>query len=335
MISVLILGGSNKTFTPLIDENESVSFLQVSESSDLLSLSYSWINGYFSKDKIYVVCTHSEVGKVKKSCKGINEANIIVEPEKINNSVSIFFASMVVEKIDPEETVLFFPVGIFFPPEFKMGKWLYKVEEITEKDWVVIPTVLLNRNDKDVEYIDSGKVISTVKSLNFFVVNSVNSGKEKIKKKRFFGKQGRFLNIICGKSNSILQLFADSDVISGFFKMFYKYFRSKQLDWESIKEKYQKRDNDVDAYNIILKNRNFLIIFLDTKPIYIDNWGSFLERFSSDKNLNLKVGNISITNCKKTICYNFDKDVISIKDIEEVVICKKNGNTVIKSIYER
>jgi mannose-1-phosphate guanylyltransferase len=331
LITVLILMKPVSNLQPILDSKKSLSLIPVSTENSLLSVSFSWINSYFSKDKIYVVCTSDEEDDVKISCKGINGENIIIEPDRINYSISVFYATLVIGKMYPDEVIFFIPVNFLFKQDAKIGNWLFALDEMAVKDWVIIPSIQLGREDKETSYLDAGKIIENVKGIDFFGIESFIYSKEEIKKKKLFGKYGKYLQIICGKQKSILDSFI-KDNKNLFIKILYDYFKSDDINWETLKKDYENVDPETIEYEYFAKNRNFLTIFLDTKPYYLDNWYSIFDRFSQSKDRNIFSGKVVSKNCSNVICLNFDDDEISIDSINNIVIFKKNGRVAINSI---
>jgi len=331
LITVLILDNKEHSFQPLLKKNEPISFLPVSINFNLLSIFYSWINSYFSKDKIYVVCINGEENEVLESCKGINEENIIIEPKRINYSISLFYATLIISKIYQDEVVFFFPVNFMFPQDFKMGNWLFSSGEIANKDWIVIPSVLIDKDEKVNDFIEAGKSLTNIKGSDFFVVDSVSFAKDEFKKRKIFGKQGKFPGIVCGRQKSILNSFI-KDEKQLFLKNMYNFFKINSINWEQITTEYENLTNDVITYNYFAKNKNFLTIFLDTKPDYLDNWKSYIDRFSSKKDGNVVSGNVTINDIKNVICFNYDEEEINLDSLQNSVVVKKNGFVAIKSL---
>jgi len=334
LITLLILEKNNSNYSTILQRNTSISFLPTSVNNNLISISYSWINSYFSKDKIFVVCTPDEEESIKSSCKGINEENIIIEPKRINYSVSVFYATLVIGKIYPNEVIFFVPVNFLFEQDAKIGNWLFAIDEMAKKEWIIIPSILLNNNNNEKEYVDAGKSVSNLKGFDFFKVESIIKISELDKKKKYFGKNGKLLKIICGKQNLILKSYLENKSANYFFKILYNDFKSDDLSWDKILLEYENIEIDIFDYDYFQSRSNFLTIFLDTKPFYLDNWESFLGRFSNFNN-NVISGNVKEQNCKSVVCLNYDEEEITIDSVENLIINKKNGEVAIKSILNK
>lgn len=187
MVAVLILDEKNDYFYPILND-KSLSFLPIGVNSNLLGFFYSRINSYFSKDKIYVVCEKGEEELVAESCSSINEENIIIEPLRIDYHISVFFASLVIGKILPDSRLFFFPVNFLFSDNFKMGSFIFASSEMVLKDWLIIPSIAMGKNDiVNENIVEGGKPLCNTKGVDFFEIeNFIKIGENSKKKKDFW-----------------------------------------------------------------------------------------------------------------------------------------------------
>lgn len=329
MRAVIILDSPSDKFEPLVSKNKSVSLLPTNLKSNLLSIMFSSVNSYFSKDKIYVVCQKDEYAEVKESLDGVSEENILVEPKRLSFSVSLIFANKIIGKLFPKSAVFYFRANFIFPIEFKMNNWIISVSEMINKGWIVEPSVLLDKGASEKRYFDAGRIVSINKGIEYYEINEIIDGSQ-AKKRKIFGKQGKNIGILCGKTDLIEQNFNDSyksNILSTMFK-------NENSNWEEIVEAYKKIENAADYWGIELNCKNILTIFLDIKPYYLDNWGGYFERFSADSRKNVIFGAVKESLCKRTICYNYDQEDMTVDSVENLVIVKKNGKVAIKYIYQ-
>ncbi len=329
MRAVIILDSPTDKFEPLITKNKSISLLPTNLKSNVLSIMLSSVNSYFSKDKIYVVCQKDEYAEVKETLEGVNEENILVEPKRLSFAVSLFFANRVIGKLFPKSAVFYFRANFIFPVEFKMNNWIISASEMINKGWIVEPSVLLEKGTVEKRFFDAGRIVSINKGVEYYEINALLDGNQ-AKKRKIFGKQGKIIGILCGKTDSFEQKFSDSyksNILSTMFK-------DENANWEKIVEAYKKMEMAAEYTEIELNCKNILTIFLDIKPYYLDNWYGYIERFSGDSRKNVIFGNVKESLCKRTICYNYDQEDLTLDSVENLVIIKKNGKVAIKYIYQ-
>lgn len=332
MVAVLILDKKSDAFKPLLD-NESLSFLPVTVGTNLLGFFYSWINSYFSKDKIYVVCEKDEETVVIGSCSGISDENIIVEPKRISYEISVFYAALVIGKILPESRLFCFPINFLFQENFKMGSVIFAISEMVLKDWIVIPSILISKDEnyKD-SVIEGGKSLCNLKGVDFFEIDNLCISRDNLRKKKIFGKLGKNLNIISGKQKTIIDHFLKYNE-EIFIKKLYNYFKCDNMIWDDIVLEYKNSSETIIDNSFFAANKNFLTIYLDTKVYFMNTWKDFLERFSG-KDANLVSGKVTYNNCNKLVCLNYENDEIGIDSVRNTVILRKNGFTAIRTINQ-
>ena len=329
MRAVIILDSPSDKFEPLAPKNKSISLLPTNLKSNLLSMMFSSVNSYFSKDKIYVVCQKEEYSEVKDSLEGVSEENILVEPKRLSFSISLIFANRIIGKLFPKSTVFYFRANFIFPVEFKMSKWIISVSEMTNKGWIVEPSILLDKGVIEKRCFDAGRIVSINKGVEYYEVNEILD-ENQTKKRKKFGKQSKTIGILCGKTDLFEQYLSasyKSNVLSTMFK-------DENANWEEIVEAYKKLEIAADYSEIGLSVKNILTIFLDIKPYYLDNWNAYFERFSVDNRKNVIFGNVKESLCKRTICYNYDREEMTLDSVENLVIVKKDGKAAIKYIYQ-
>jgi len=333
LIAVLILEKQRELFKTLLNNNESLSFLPISIKSNLLSYFYSWINSYFPKDKIFVVCEKGEELMVSNSCNGINEENIIVEPKRLSYSISIFYATMIIEKIIPDSRLLLCPVNFLFAENFKMSGVIFAISEMVLKEWIVVPSILidsLNNFDYDgSNVIVGGKIVCNLKGVDFFEVETFLKHKENNKKKKIFGKSGKNLNMIFGKQSVIKEYFLkySKEIV---IKNLYNCLKYDSITWDDIVSQYNTVSLDVVDDDFFQEPNKFLTTFIDTKIYRMDSWQNFLARFAG-VNENVISGEVMCENSRNIVCINYDSETIKVNSLKNSVIFKKNGNVVIES----
>ncbi|HOV14651.1 MAG TPA: hypothetical protein PK771_10235, partial [Spirochaetota bacterium] len=294
---------------------------------------YSWINSYFSKDKIYVVCEQGEESLVYESCDSINEENIIIEPKRINYNVSVFYATLIIGKILPESRLFCFPINFMFAENFKMGGIIFAASEMVLKDWIVIPTVSIVKSELIGEnVVEGGKILCNLKGIDFFEVENFTQNKENNKKKKIFGKQGKNLNIIFGKQKIIKEYFLKycKEI---FIKNLYNCFKYDSIVWDDIVSEYNNADQDIVNYDFFHEVKNFLTIFIDTRVYCMDNWHNFMLRFSANDG-NIISGVVVNNNSKNVVCINYDTESVDMDSLRNTVVFRKNGNVAIRSINQ-
>jgi mannose-1-phosphate guanylyltransferase len=327
LIAVLILSSASHHYDPLLQSDESLSFLPLTVNTSLLSAVYSSINSYFSRDKIFVVCRQNEVARVSRSCQGLEEENILVEPDRGEYLISVYYASVILSRIMPDETCFFYPVSYLYSAQAKLAAWLYPVMELSEKGWITLVTELSDCLQEGVPVIEAGKIMTSHKGIDFFSTQDIS--RKEIRRKKLFGKTGRFGGAMVSQLKPLIE-WLDSDQSSG---SFYQRFQKENPDWSRLTELYReylvnkKIDLSVGALT------NLLTIFTDSRSFFFDNWENFIYKSSESFSQNVISGKVEYTDCQRSVVFNFDPDTqISVEGLIDTVVVKKDGNVSVKRI---
>lgn len=327
MIAVITVCRGGNNFYPLLEQKGSLSFLPFSIETTLIGTLFSQVNSYFSRDKIFVVCRSEDLENVKKSCNGITEENIIIEPVFVNESVSLFFAINVLYKLYPEEIVFYIPSNFIFDPKTKMNDWILSASSVAEKNWIVLPTYLLDKKEVEKDYIDAGKTFGQVKNKEFFYVNSININKN-ARKKKIFGKDGKLLYILCSKIDCLFKEFSINDNNTFFGKM-YNCFKNDTFDWDKIKNEYFINQSLLSNYNFYDTLTTVLTVFLERKPIIFEDFSDYDAYFKKLSDDNIIFGSCDPVKCKNNIVFNYTQHKLQIEGINDSVVVVRNNETSI------
>ncbi len=339
MKAVLILDNPhiNNNFFPLLQENQSLSMLDTSANSNLLSVMYSYINSYFAKDKIYVVCVESEIETVKKTIPDILDENIIVEPIRISYTFSLMFANVIIEMISSDKVVCCFPVNHLSTCNFMLQNWFLSVQDMASKDKIVMPSILLNKNDVVPVYVDGGKIYTNIGGTDYFNVDEiayvdVQSSKSH-RKKKLFGKQGHLLNVLCGSTSSILSLYRSREAAGAVATLKRLFQKSEQeFSWKSIRGFYEDCQT-YENFDIYSDCEKLVVVFIESRLTDLTTWNDYIQMFKTDNSNNVIVGKVAYKDCHDIICYNYDNnEEFNIEHLNNLIIIKKNGTITIRNI---
>jgi len=332
VIAVLIICKHNPIFRPLLKDNQPISFLPISREKNLIHLAYSWLNSYFSRDKIYLLCEYGEEEQIKSMLPSVKEDKILIEPIRLSYSLSVSYASILLSRLEPEETVTIIPADFLFSPEFRCENWLFASNEFAGYDNIILPSINLSTANYNRPIIDSGKFKSNIRNIDFFEINKISAVTQAKKSIKLFGKEGVFSGIIISSYNAIFNAIRISKLNEVSDKIQTAIFENR-FNWDLLTNIYKKSGIIDDNTLFTSSNKKFFTIFLDTNPFYLDNWKNFFARFSTDiTNRNLIEGSVSINNCRETACFNYDEENIVISDTDKLLIVKENGKVIIKSL---
>jgi mannose-1-phosphate guanylyltransferase len=325
-------------FYPLLDKDKPLSLLDTSLSANLLSQMYSLMNSYFSRDKIYVICTKDELDIVKQSLPDMPESNIWFEPFRISYTFSLLFANVMLDSFVSDSVAFCFPVNQHAVTNFMLKNWMLSVRDLAAKDMIVMPTVLMEKNASVCEYIDGGRTLTNIGGLDYIQVNRVCSQHNEAVherhgwfKKKVYGKQGYLLNILCGNADNILSLYRSREAANAVASL-RRLLSKEDFSWSMLEDFYNS-NKDYTDFDIYTDCSSLVTVFLETALSDVSSWEHFISRFATDDSGNVMFGKIKYADCHNVICFNYDKDEeINIARLNNLIIVKKYGNITIRNI---
>ncbi len=325
MICVIVTASGSDVFYPMTDTEVSSSFLPVAIGKNMLSNAVSVFNTFFSRDKIYIVCSIAQYEFVLNTNTGINEENIIVEPESVNYSVSIFYASKILAKIIQDEVLFFFRADRFFLPETKISEWITACEVVSSGDKLLFPLKVLDKeydeNRSTDVVVEAGKITNSDKKNEIYSIERINIPENSIKRRKLFGKQGKMLYIVTGTVQSLHIAFS---LCNNFFlNELGSVLSAPKLTWADITALYKKKASDGVDVSIFNNGKDNLCMFVDSFTDRVTSWDDLLSMVSQKSNY--ITGNVNDAECSDCVILNFDEEVITAEKLQRTLLIKKSG----------
>jgi len=325
LICVIVTASGSDVFYPMTESEVSLSFLPVAIGKNMLSNAVSVFNTFFSRDKIYIVCSIAQYEFVLNTNTGISEENIIVEPESVNYSVSIFYASKILAKIIQDEVLFFFRADRFFLPETKISEWITTCEVVSSGGKLLFPLKVLGKEYNDDHWTDpvveAGKITNSDKKNEVYGIERINIPENSIKRRKLFGKQGKMLYIVTGTVQALHSSFSLCN--NSFLNELGSVLSAFKLTWADIIALYKKRAIDGLNVSIFNNGENNLCMFVDSFTDRITSWGDLLSLVSVKSNY--ITGNVTDTECSDCVILNFDEEAITIEKMQRTLLIKKSG----------
>lgn len=332
MICVIITAPGSDNFYPAKETLTSKSFLPLPEGRNVLSMTFSVLNTYFPRDKIYIVCSVAQYDQVTGSNIGIKEENIIVEPESINYSVSAYYSSLVIGRIVSDEVLFFFQADKLFMPEAKLVDWMSSCEAAANTDKLVFPIKHIDREEHGGNFTDlvveAGKMSILDRNNEIYAVESINTAENGIKRRKLFGKHGKMLYIMAGSVSAVKNIACSID--EDFALKLESVLSADTLSWSDIIALYNvflKEDRKLDFF---LLSKGSLCLFTNALSGVINSWFDLLDLVRDGDCFS--AGNVKYVNSAGCVLVNFDEETAEVHNMDNVVLIKKNGSVFCKKI---
>ena len=132
---VIMAGGFGERFWPQSSEKTPKQFLDLNNSGQtLIQQTYNRFNKLCIKENIYIATHKNYFNLILKNIPGIKKSNVILEPAKKNTSPCILLSALVIQKNNPEATILFSPADHYIENETTFIKEINKSFDFISKN---------------------------------------------------------------------------------------------------------------------------------------------------------------------------------------------------------
>lgn len=329
MVCVIVTGDPGGVFYPVSDCFKSVSFLPISSEANIISHNFSVLNSFFPLDKMFVVCTIDQYYIVLRSLPGVKEENVIVEPERINFSVTMFYASTVLKRLIYNDPVMFFKSDKLFKKDARITEWLEVASLHSDRDNIVHFVAPLGKDEVSNEFIEAGKISVNERNYDLFTIDRINLTDYEIKKRKIFGKHGKILYIASGKPELFKRRLNKGD--NSFIKSLDELLLCESVPWNKIVELYKLSGRSAVSVDFYDGAESDCVMFIESVSDVIRNWDDFKTLYNiNSENANFTVGKVELNGAKRCIVINRDSDPVILTDAEDLIVYKSPGSILVK-----
>ncbi len=332
MKAVIIVNNKTSNLEYLTETDLPGAFLPVTVNKNQLSMMYSTLNTYFSRDKIFVVTAESFVDLVKLSCDGIIDENIIVEPVFINFSFSLFYSALVLRKIFGDADAVFLQCDFVFADRKRLSETFFSIQKAIEDGNIVIPSVLIENTSGEI-VVDAGREMMNLKGIRFYSINRVYEQNSDIKKWKIFGKQGKLLYSVSAGVNKLIKYIIDNSVVANSeLNEFFRMFNNNLISWDDIISIYNKYNASIAKFNFFDYIDGTLTVFIESGVRWLKEYRDYLG-LGSEKGDNCYIQGLCRTKgCKNLVVFNYQSREIVLNGMEDAVVVNSDDKLVINRL---
>ncbi|MFA7301061.1 MAG: sugar phosphate nucleotidyltransferase [Candidatus Shapirobacteria bacterium] len=138
-IFVILCGGTGPRLWPLSTTSHPKQFLSILSSDSLLAQTIKRLLQITDKNNIYITTSNRNVNEITKiALKLIPIQNIIIEPDKKNTALAIFYTLSQFKNYSSDTVVTFLPSDHFISPINKFKNDLLKVAKIASENQSIV-----------------------------------------------------------------------------------------------------------------------------------------------------------------------------------------------------
>mgnify|MGYP000232910089 CR=1 FL=1 len=340
LYGVILAGGRGERFWPRSKKVRPKQLLPVISKKTMLEETFSRLNNFIPKEKIFVVGT--EILKEPIDSLGIfSESNLMYEPFGKNTALAIGFAAIKLRSIDKDSVMLVCPADHSIFPDKDFQKTIQIGFDYALKGNLVTFGITPTRPDEGYGYIELGE------SLLDEQVYKIKSFKEKPNVKRAISylKKGNTL------WNSGIFLWKTEKLLEGIEKYLPEMYRElvefekhigKSDERESILKLYENSPSTSIDFGVMEQAENIVIVRAQFNWDDVGDWNALERIKNKDKEGNIVEGEVVTLNSKNSIIISDYglvtvigvSDLIVVKTENETLVCKKNETGEIKNLLK-
>lgn len=325
--AVIMAGGRSERFWPLSTENTPKPFLPLLGKKSLIQMTVERITPLIPFSRILVVLGKKHLRLAKEQLSGIPSKNFLVEPESKDTAPCIGFASLYLEKEDPEAIMVVIPADHYIPDKTIYLHFLSTaLQLLVKRNEIITFGIKPSRPEIGYGYIQAESAIERINNIPFFKVKRFVEKPDQKTAKRYFMSNKFYWNsgIFVWRNQKIQELIKKylPEVWDGLNRI-----KKKLGDPKVISDEFRRFPRISIDYGVLEKTRNILMIPAEFRWDDIGNWAA-LERFQTFNQGHILSGKSWCKDTKNCVIYAQDHLVATI-GVSDLIIVQANGKLLI------
>ncbi|MDN3666687.1 mannose-1-phosphate guanylyltransferase [Algibacter miyuki] len=343
--AILMAGGVGSRFWPVSTSEFPKQFHDMLGTGDtLIQKTFQRLSMLIPKENIYILTNERYNDLVLEQLPEVTQKQVVLEPAMRNTAPCILFASLKIQKENPDALMIVAPSDHWIEDEKIFSK---NVEEAfnycSENDALMTLGIKPTFPNTGFGYIEfDEKSSDRIKSVNQF------REKPDYQTAKSFIEQGNFLwnaGIFMWSVKSVVQAFKNNQ--PELYQLFESGIPSYNTELEDgfIKENYPKAENISVDYALMEKSNNVFVIGAEFDWNDLGTWGSLYDKLDKDNNNNAILnannlvenaeGNMIRTRKGKTVVVDGLNDYIIVDNDDTLLIYPKKKEQDIKQVLQR
>lgn len=342
--AILMAGGVGSRFWPVSTEDFPKQFHDMLGTGDtLIQKTFHRLAHLIPKENIYILTNERYNNLVLEQLPEVTQKQVVLEPAMRNTAPCILYASLKIQKENPDAVMIVAPSDHWIEDEATFSKNVKQAFDFCESnDALITLGIQPTFPNTGYGYIEFDNASSQA-------IKSVNQFREKpdYETAKQFIAQGNFLwnaGIFMWSAKTVINTFKNSQ------PKLYELFESGILAYNTenesdfIKENYPKAENISVDYAIMEKSDNVYVISAEFDWNDLGTWGSLYDKLDKDEDGNAVVnsrtltedasGNMIRTKNNKIVVVDGLKDYIIVDKDEVLLIFPKAKEQDIKKTLQ-
>lgn len=326
--SLIMAGGIGTRFWPKSTERKPKQFLNLVDDKTMLQLTYERMLKIMPKERIFILTGEKYINLVKEQIDGIDNKNIIIQPEIKNTAPCILLSTLYINQIYKDANIAVLPSDHMIGNSTEFCNTILKANNyINEENKNSIITIGITPNRPEsgygyIKYDKNDKQKQVIKVEKFVEKPTVEVAKTYLAEGSYLWNAGIFIFNV----NHMLKEFEEK--YSETYELFKKLPAIDDKEYNSkTKEIYSKAEEKSIDYAIMEKSNSIYVIPGDFGWDDIGTWLALQRYIKPDENNNYIRGNVRSINSKNNVIYADNKEIILL-DLEDT-FCIDSDNVIV------
>jgi len=343
--AILMAGGVGSRFWPVSTEAFPKQFHDMLGTGDtLIQKTFKRLAKRIPQENIFILTNKRYHDLVLQQLPQVTQRQVVLEPAMRNTAPCILYASLKIQKENPEAIMIVAPSDHWIEDEATFSNNVQQAFDFCEKHDALmtlgIQPTFPNTGYGYIEFDKTSK--SPIKSVHQFREKpDYNTAKDFIAKGNFLWNAGIFMWSV----KSVIAAFQNNQpTLFEFFKTGLSAYNTEQEN-AFIQENYAKADNISVDYAIMEMSKNVYVIAAEFDWNDLGTWGSLYDKLDKDDQENAVVnartltedasGNMIRTANHKIVVVDGLKDYIIVDKDEVLLIYPKSKEQDIKKVLQK
>jgi len=322
---VILAGGKGERFWPLSRSLKPKQLLRISSEKTMLQETIDRMSDFIPIERTVVVAGEEIKNRMLEHVDYLKERNLIVEPQGKNTCLAIGLAAVHLLKKDPEATMVVLSSDHFIKSKEELQRILRVACEVAKKgNFLITLGIVPTRAETAYGYIEFSEPFDTIEDIPIYRIDKFKEKPDRITAQEYYYDRKHLWNsgMFVWTAKSILN--GLNLHMPGLYQALEHYSThiGKDSEKEAKRKLYGEAENISIDFAVLEKAKNVLTIKADLVWDDIGSWLA-LERIKErDRDNNVILGKVSISNTFETTIVNDSDGVIATLGISDLVIVK-------------
>ena len=343
--AILMAGGVGSRFWPVSTQDNPKQFHDMLGSGDtLIQKTFYRLIKLIPHENVFILTNERYKDLVLEQLPVLEDRQVVLEPEMRNTAPCILYASMKIQKENPDAVMVVAPSDHWIEDEKQFNINVKQAFDFCTKNEALvtlgIPPTFPNTGYGYIEYDkQSRQSIKTVK--NFVEKPDYKTAKTYLDQGNYLWNAGIFI----WTSRNIIEAFKKYQI--DMYDLFVEGIKVINTEFEDdfIRDNYGKAENISIDYAIMEKSNTVYVLPAEFDWNDLGTWGSLYDKLDKDANnnalVNAKVlsedssGNMISTKKEKIVVVDGIKDYIIVDEDQVLLIFPKEKEQDIKTVLQK